>query len=548
MTRVRKHPRPLWGWRSSRTIVIGLAGAIFAVCCLLPVAYLFSISLTGIQAAAAALLLDARQRSLFYNTTLLGVGTAALSTAIGAPLGIALARVPLKHKAAVRVVLTAPLLLPPYVVALAWTYLGSGTGWVSALVERDVVASWTYSVPAAILVMSLVFYPFSMLASEVGLRRLDGRLEEAALVVASPRLVLRRITLPLAAPAIAAAALVIFVLAVSEFGVPGLLRVRVYTTEIFTAFAALYDFSRAIVLAIPLLTLCAAVGAIAARLLGGRMTSGRLTGSHPPLFDHWKGRARVAVAVMVVAAVALPIVVLAREALNVRSVDKALAGSGEAMVNSLMLSAVAATAGTALAACLGYARARARDRISSLADILFVVLFAVPSTIVGVGLIGLWNRPGALGTVYGTEAMFVLAYLARFIPVAALILSAAVQFVPISHEEAAAAAGAGWLRTMRRIVLPQLRLGLAAAWVVVFVLSFGELGASVLIAPPGGSTLPVHIYTIIANTPPAHVAALALLQATVIFAPLAVLGMVASLRPLTRAHRVASVAEGRESR
>jgi iron(III) transport system permease protein len=92
------------------------------------------------------------------------------------------------------------------------------------------------------------------------------------------------------------------------------------------------------------------------------------------------------------------------------------------------------------------------------------------------------------------------------------------------------------------IVLPQLRLGLAAAWIVVFVLSFGELGASVLIAPPGESTLPIRIYTIIANTPPAQVAALALLQALVIFAPLAVLGAVASLRPSTLRQ-----AQGREA-
>jgi iron(III) transport system permease protein len=240
---------------------------IFAICCLLPVAYPFATSLTGINAAAAALFLDARQRTLLYNTTLLGVGTAVLATTIGAPLGIVLARVPLKRKAAIRLVLAAPMLLPSYVVALAWIYLWTSGGFLTAHPD-GVVASWIYSLPAAILVLSLVFYPLSMLASEVGLRRIDGRLEEAALVVASPRRVLRRITLPLGAPGIAAAALIIFVLAVSEFGVPGLLRVRVYTTEVFTAFAALYDFSRAIVLAFPLLALCAVVGAVAARLLG----------------------------------------------------------------------------------------------------------------------------------------------------------------------------------------------------------------------------------------------------------------------------------------
>jgi iron(III) transport system permease protein len=496
-------------------LVIGIAALIFAASCLLPVVYVFGTSLTGVSTGAAALFLDARQRALLYNTTLLGIGVAALSTAIGAPLGIVLARVPLQRTAALRIALAAPMLLPPYVVALAWTYF----------------ASWTYSLPAAILVLSLVFYPLSMLASEVGLRRIDGRLEEAALIVASPRQVVRRITLPLAAPAILAAALVIFVLAVSEFGVPGLLRVRVYTTEVFTAFAALYDYSRAMVLAIPLLLVCAAIGAVAAQLLGNRIVSARrLSGNHPVLFTNWERTARAAVAVVILIAVAMPVAVLAGQAWNVRSVREALAGSGEAITNSLVLAAVGATTVVAVAVALGYARARARERVAKLADILFVVLFAVPGTIVGIGLIGLWNRPGVLGTVYGTDVMFILAYLARFVPVAALILAAAVRYVPISHEQAAAVAGAGWFLTIRRIVLPQLRLGLSAAWIVVFVLSFGELSASIMIAPPGESTLPIRIYTLIANAPPALVAALALLQTIVIFTPMAVLATVAALR------------------
>jgi ABC-type Fe3+ transport system permease subunit len=125
--------------------------------------------------------------------------------------------------------------------------------------------------------------------------------------------------------------------------------------------------------------------------------------------------------------------------------------------------------------------------------------------------------------VYGTDTMLLLGYSARFLPVAALAVAASARYVPISHEEAAAVSGAGWLRTMWRIVLPQMRLGLAAAWVIAFVLAFGELGVSILVAPPGEATLPVRVYTIIANTPSSHVAVLALLQSTVIFLPLAAL-------------------------
>jgi iron(III) transport system permease protein len=512
----------MWRWDPSRTIVVGLAVSVFAASSLAPVLYLLSTSLSGTDGGYGSLLLDSRQRRLLYNSALFGAGTALMAAAIGAFLGIALARVPMRGKAAVRLVLGAPLLLPPYVAGLAWVYLGSGLGFPS---------EWTYSLPAAIFVLSLSLYPVPMLATEVALRRIDGRVEEAALLVAPEGRVLRRITLPLAAPGILAAALVVFVLAVSEFGVPGLLRVRVYTTEVFTAFAAHYDFTRATVLAVPLLLLSAAVAALAGALVGDRLvTARRRSGAHPPLLDRWRRPAGAAALSVAFAALGLPIAILVREAMGARSIASVVAGSGEAIGRSLLLAASGATSVVAVAVWLGYARARARSRVGRMADVLFLVLFAAPSTIVGVGLIGLWNRPGPLGVVYGTDAMFLLAYLARFVPVAALILAASASAVPLSHEEAAGVGGAGWLRTMARVVLPQMRLGAAAAWVIAFVLAFGELGVSILVAPPGEATLPIRIYTIIANTPPSHVAVLALLQALVILTPLAVLGAALSRR------------------
>jgi iron(III) transport system permease protein len=235
---------------------------------------------------------------------------------------------------------------------------------------------------------------------------------------------------------------------------------------------------------------------------------------------------------MLVIAVALmiPLAVLGREALGGQSTQNVLAGSRDAITNSLVLAATGATAVVGLGVWIGYARARARPRVGQLADVLLVVLFALPSTVVGVGLIGLWNRPGPLGAVYGTDVMILLAYLARLVPVAALALAASVRLVPASQEEAAAVTGAGWLRTMTHIVLPQIRLGLGAAWIVAFILAFGELGATILVAPPGEATLPIRIYTIIANTPASHVAALSLMQTAVIFVPLALLGLAVSAR------------------
>ena len=511
----------MWRGPLIRTVVIGSAVVLFIACCVLPVAYLLTIPLSTGDVSSRALWLDARQQGLLWNTARLGVGTALLATAVGAPLGLALARINLRGKALLRIVLAAPVVLPPYVMALAWTYLGSGND----------VSEWTYSLPAAIVVLGLVFYPLSMLATEVALRRIDGRLEEAAVLSAPPHVVLRRITLPLAAPTVLAAALVIFVLSVSEFGVPGLLRVRVYTTEVFTAFAALYDFSRAVLLAVPLLVLCLLVAVVAVVLAGERLVSTRRgSGTRPALLHEWQRPAEAVAITAAAIGLGLPVIVLAREALRAESLPAIVEGSGTAIANSLRLATIGATAVVALAVWLGYARARARRRLGQFADIVFVVAFAVPSTIVGVGLIGLWNRPGVVGALYGTDVMFILGYLARFVPVAALAIAATTRYVPESHEEAAAVSGAGWLRTMARIVVPQIRLGLLFAWVISFVLAFGELGVSILVAPPGEATLPIRIYTIIANTPPSHVAALALLQTAVILTPLALLGMAVSVR------------------
>jgi iron(III) transport system permease protein len=516
----------MWGGRSSRTPVVAAAIAALVVFCGLPLAYMLAeAGTTG--TSYAALLLDTRQRSLLYTTTALGTGTAVVATLLGAPLGVALARVALPWKPAWRLALAAPVLLPPYVTGLAWVYLGGSAGVLARIAGHDLLSGWTYSLPGAIAVLGLVYYPLTMLATETALRRLEPRLEEAALVAAAPGRVLRHVTLPLVAPAVGAAALVVFVLAISEFGVPGLLRVRVFTTEVFTAFAAQYDFGRATILALPLLGLSVAIAAGAVLLVGDRLVVTRrgATGGRPVTFDGWTRPACAAAGGLLALAVVAPLAVLAAEASGISSVSAIVRGAREAIRNSLILAAIGATAVTAIAVWLGYARARARRPFGGLADVVFVMLFAVPSTVVGVGLIGVWNRAGLFGGIYGTAGMIVLASLARFLPVAALVLGAAIRAVPASHEEAAAVVGAGWWRTATRIVLPQARPALITSWLVVFVLAFGELGASILVAPPGESTLPIRIYTIIANTPSSQVAALALLQAAVVLGPLVLLAM-----------------------
>jgi hypothetical protein len=155
----------MWGLLSTRTAIVAVATIVFVASCILPLVSMLGLSLAGsgvTSSSYSALVLDARQRSLLYNTALLGVSTAVLATLIGVPLGVALARIDLPWKPTLRVLLAAPMLLPPYVAALAWVSLGGGTGLLAEYLGRDLLSAWTFSLPGAVLVLALVFYPLSI--------------------------------------------------------------------------------------------------------------------------------------------------------------------------------------------------------------------------------------------------------------------------------------------------------------------------------------------------------------------------------------------------
>src|SRR5262245_25603426 len=114
----------MWGWRSSRTVVLAAAAAVFVVVCVLPVASMLPAVAQSAEAGpGTAVLLDARQLRLLSTTLVLGLGTALLSTILGAPLGFVLARVPVPYAAAFRLALIAPAVVPAYVLALALTFV-----------------------------------------------------------------------------------------------------------------------------------------------------------------------------------------------------------------------------------------------------------------------------------------------------------------------------------------------------------------------------------------------------------------------------------------
>ena len=174
------------------------------------------------------------------------------------------------------------------------------------------------------------------------------------------------------------------------------------------------------------------------------------------------------------------------------------------------MAATAATVMLALGFLLAYAVERGPRRRDGL-DTALLLLFAAPGTVLGVGLILFWNRAG-LTWLYASAAVILVGWIGHFTPLAARAAGLGLRALPQGVEEAARLAGIPWTRVVWRILLPMTRPALAGAWFLTFVFCLRDLDLAITIYPPGAETLPIRVYTLMANSPEPVTAALALVM------------------------------------
>ena len=154
------------------------------------------------------------------SALVLSLGTGAVATAVcavvGIPLALLIARSPARTAALLRAVVTVPLVLPPMVGGVALLYLFGRNGWFGSL-------SLPFTTAAVVLAQVFVALPFLVLAVEGALRSTGVEFERAAASLGASRAtILRRVTLPLAAPGIVAGVVLCFARAIGEFGATAL--------------------------------------------------------------------------------------------------------------------------------------------------------------------------------------------------------------------------------------------------------------------------------------------------------------------------------------
>jgi iron(III) transport system permease protein len=464
---------------------------------------------------------------LLGHSLLLSLATAGLSTLVGVPLGVLLGKSDLPMRGMLTLIFAAPLLIPPYILAVAWFSIAGRTG----LVSRHLPDAWSQAISAqffglagCVWVLTSVLMPVAMLLTMAFLRIVNPHLENAGRLVAGWPSVLYRITLPLMFPVIAFAAILTFLLSLGEVGVPMYLRYPVYPVESLIQFAAFYDFRAATTAATPLLFITLVILALQTGLQQRVLDLGRRTpkGEETKIaLDRWRFPLLVLVLALAFTLVAAPLLALIAQSSSAEAYREAFSRAGASILRSIAFAAAGATLLAILGFFWGYLAARRTLSLWWFNEWLALFLFALPGSIIGIGLIGLWNT-GATGFIYATPLIIIMGYVAQYAILPMRVISASLGAVPKSLEDAARLSGAGWFMTLRRIVLPLAKRGLIAAWLIAYVFAVRDAAISIVVYPPGQDTLPVRILTLMANGAPSLIAALCVMMIAVTMVPLGI--------------------------
>ncbi|MFC2000065.1 ABC transporter permease [Chloroflexota bacterium] len=404
------------------------------------------------------------------------------------------------------VLVLAPI--PPYVHALAWSSaIGTTT---SPLLDGWISAWW---------VQLMALAPIAVGLALIGLESVDPALINAARPARSDIGTLARVALPLAWPIIAAGGGFLFLLSLMDYSVPSLFQMNVYSLEIFAEYSASNEAARSFLLSVPLLIVAVAVVFLAQYGLRNvaQKPAWRVSAwESPPAWPTWFVCLQWLAGGILVAQIAVPLVCLIADVDSWQNMTSSVTSARSEIGFSFLVASVAAVICLPLALAVGR-RLVQTDKRGKVWWFLVIAPLAIPAPLIGIGLISIWNRPMFVD-VYGSSAMPVLASLARFASLAAIVMVAQLRRNDPLLIDAARLLQRSSLQTWIWIRLPLLAPGLLAAAGIVFALTMGELGATLLVAPPGQATLTMRIYNFLHYGASSDVAGLCLMMVAIAMA------------------------------
>jgi iron(III) transport system permease protein len=511
----------------SRPIFVVLA-VVLGILVVLPLFWLAYYSLVDqagrfTLANFAALATDPTLRRPFLLALGMALGVGLLSCAVATPLAWLVARSDLPGRAAIRALVTASFVTPPFLGAIAWEILAAPNSGLVNVAYRSLFGLEPYEYLVDIytfqgLVFAIACYTFPYVFTLVvnALERVPTDLEDAsAMLGGTLATTLRRVTLPLVLPAMLAGTLIAMLQALTMFGSPAILALpagfHVITTKIWSLFQYPPKPGLAAAAALPLLLITVLLLWGQSRMLGrrGYTTLGGKSGdARIARLGRMKWPAIAFVTLVLSLTVVLPYLALLKTAVT-RTVAEPLtwdsftlhhvnfvffefSATQLAMRNTFLLGVLTATIGTAIALVVAYLVARRSVPGSQFLGYLATAPVAIPGIVLGVGLFLSYSHPSLM--LYGTLWILLIAFLTIEMPAGYQQLSSAFKSVHPELEEASRILGGTRMTTLRLITAPLLRSNVIATWCFVFIGTIRELSATILLTTADTKLVSVIIY------------------------------------------------------
>jgi iron(III) transport system permease protein len=480
--------------------------------------------------AAFSIIRDTVFVRVLVNTLLLGFLVVVTATAVALPLALTMVKTSLGRHDWIDMVLILPFLTPPYINSMGWIIFMQPQGYLHHLAPW--AGDWSqafFSLAGMVLIMALHLYPFLYLMLKNTLMQISGSLEEAAAVFGAGVFYrFRTITSRLLLSGYAMGALLVFVKALSEFGTPVTMGRRigfpVMVTEIFRYTSSWpLDFGKGARYSFTLLFLCLGAWWVqqwisqthSYHLVGGKGNRGSSQARSGKTLIGW-----VYLMVLLLFSIGIPYFsIIMTSFVRLRSQGliwsnftfehyKTVFTSGSLGWKSLgwsfILSLASATLSTVMGTLialalksrpLGSHRSRLQDRLVGFGDALALLPNTVPSIVVVLGLILMWNAVWMPLAIYNTPMMLVVTYTILFLPFSVQYVKSSYEAIHPSLFAAARVCGGRNLYVFFKVVLPLILPGILSGWIMTFAISFRELVGSLIVRPPSIQTTATYIYS-----------------------------------------------------
>ena len=467
---------------------------------------------------------DVLSRSRFVAIIVFTVGQAAASAVLALLLGIPgahlLYRRAFRGRAALRALITVPFVLPTVVVGLAFRTLFAPQGWLG---------SWGWDGSVAAILAAHVFFNYAVVVRTVGATwaHLDTRPAEAARSLgAGPARVFVTVTLPALGPALASAAVMVFLFCATSFGIILVMGGGTYNTietAIYRQTAEVGDQRTAAVLSIVQIVLVTVVLVVAAALRRRTEAGLRLRGAADVVRPLGRRDLPAAGVTLVAGALlVLPMAVLVVRSLstpagwgwdnyrNLATVGdnnvllvSGLAALGNSIRSALVAAALSVTVGVLLAVVLARRpRGRLARRAVGTLDGAMMLPLGVSAVTVGFGFLIALDRPPL-----DFRSSALLVPIAQAMVATPLVVRMVLPVLRAADErlrQAAAVLGAGPVRVWASVDLPIMSRALAGACAFALATGLGEFGATSFVVRPETMTLPVVIGRLISRPGPVN--------------------------------------------